>query len=65
MLGFFLDSEILGESDLFLVILLGDHDALQVLGVDLELTERSSISLEENFSPQVIRECLNISASIC
>merc|ERR1712012_1295101 len=24
----------------------------------------SSISLEENFSPQVIRECLNISASI-
>ena len=44
MLGFFLDGEILGESDLFLVILLGDHDALQVLGVDhpavdLELTE--------------------------
>jgi len=44
MLGFFLDGEILGESFLFLVILLGDHDALQVLGVDhpavdLELTE--------------------------
>jgi len=43
-LGFFLDGEILGESDLFLVILLGDHDALQVLGVDhpavdLELAE--------------------------
>ena len=40
----FLDGEILGESFLFLVILLGDHDALQVLGVDhpavdLELTE--------------------------
>merc|ERR1712107_789741 len=32
MLGFFLDGEILGESFLFLVILLGDHDALQVLG---------------------------------
>jgi len=44
MLGFFLDGEILGESFLFLVILLGDHDALQVLGVDhpavdLELAE--------------------------
>jgi len=44
MLGFFLDGEILGESFLFLAILLGDHDALQVLGVDhaavdLELAE--------------------------
>ena len=44
MLGFFLEGEILGESFLFLAILLGDHDALQVLGVDhaavdLELTE--------------------------
>ena len=44
MLGFFLEGEILGGSDLFLAILLGDHDALQVLGVDhpavdLELAE--------------------------
>ena len=44
MLGFFLDGEILGGSDLFFAILLGDHDALQVLGVDhpavdLELAE--------------------------
>merc|ERR1712047_130069 len=42
--GFFLDGEILGGSFLFLAILLGDHDALQVLGVDhpavdLELAE--------------------------
>merc|ERR1719198_2785295 len=44
LLGFFLDGEILGGSFLFLAILLGDHDALQVLGVDhpavdLELAE--------------------------